>query len=74
MIQTIPSHQTELKKAQRALKHVGCTLVPFYDREVTIIVSRRPFDANKDTRRVTYFTMHVVLRSKFGIMRRFSGF
>lgn len=42
------SHQTELKKAQRALKHVGCTLVPFYDREVTIIVSRRPFDANKE--------------------------
>lgn len=42
------SHQNELKKAQRALRQVGCTLVPFYDREVTIIVSRRPFDASKE--------------------------
>lgn len=42
------NHQVELKRAQRALRHVGCTLSPFYDREVTIIVSRRQFGADKE--------------------------
>lgn len=37
----------EQKRAQRALKLVGCTIVPFYDHDVTIIVSRRPFVATK---------------------------
>lgn len=39
-------HQ-EQKRAQRALKLVGCDIVPFYDRDVTIIVSRRPFHGAK---------------------------
>lgn len=37
----------EQKRAQRALKLVGCSIVPFYDHDVTIIVSRRPFVASK---------------------------
>lgn len=39
-------HQ-EQKRAQRALKLVGCEIVPFYDRDVSIIVSRRPFQSAK---------------------------
>lgn len=39
-------HQ-EQKRAQRALKLVGCEIVPFYDRDVSIIVSRRGFSASK---------------------------
>lgn len=39
-------HQ-EQKRAQRALKLVGCEIVPFYDRDVSVIVSRRPFSAAK---------------------------
>ncbi|SGZ49803.1 CIC11C00000001889 [Sungouiella intermedia] len=35
----------EQKRAQRALKLVGCDIVPFYDRDVSIIVSRRPFNS-----------------------------
>lgn len=44
------SNQTqhhEQKRAQRALKLVGCDIVPFYDRDVSIIVSRRPFNTSK---------------------------
>lgn len=37
----------EQKKAQRALKLVGCMIAPFYDRDVSIIVSRRPFSSSK---------------------------
>lgn len=37
----------EQKRAQRALKLVGCDIVPFYDRDVSIIVSRRPFNGAK---------------------------
>lgn len=40
-------HQQEQKRAQRALKLVGCEIVPFYDRDVSIIVSRRSFSASK---------------------------
>lgn len=39
-------HQ-EQKRAQRALKAVGCEIVPFYDRDVSIIVSRRAFSNAK---------------------------
>lgn len=39
-------HQ-EQKRAQRALKLVGCEIVPFYDRDVSIIVSRRPYNPSK---------------------------
>lgn len=39
-------HQ-EQKRALRALKLVGCEIVPFYDRDVSIIVSRRPFNSAK---------------------------
>ncbi|OBA20162.1 hypothetical protein METBIDRAFT_33098 [Metschnikowia bicuspidata var. bicuspidata NRRL YB-4993] len=39
--------QQELRRAQRVLKLVGCVIVPFYDRDVTIIVSRRGFSAGK---------------------------
>lgn len=38
------AHQLEQKRAQRGLKHVGSTLVPFYDKDVTIIVSKRPYN------------------------------
>lgn len=37
----------EQKRAHRALKYVGCDIVPFYDRDVSIIVSRRPFSSSK---------------------------
>lgn len=39
-------HQ-EQKRAQRALRLVGCEIVPFYDRDVSIIVSRRQFSTSK---------------------------
>lgn len=39
----LPQHQNEQKRAQRALKLVGCEISPFYDHDVSIIVSRRPF-------------------------------
>lgn len=41
------THHQEQKRAQRALKLVGCEILPFYDRDVSIIVSRRPFSASK---------------------------
>ncbi|QBM86838.1 regulatory subunit for Cdc7p protein kinase [Metschnikowia aff. pulcherrima] len=41
------TQQQEQKRAHRALKLVGCEIVPFYDRDVTIIVSRRSFSSNK---------------------------
>lgn len=37
----------EQKRAQRALRLVGCEIVPFYDRDVSIIVSRRLFSSSK---------------------------
>lgn len=41
------TQRQEQKRAQRALKAVGCEIVPFYDRDVSIIVSRRPFSSSK---------------------------
>lgn len=41
------AQHNEQKRAQRALKLVGCDIVPFYDRDVSIIVSRRPFHTAK---------------------------
>ena len=38
-------HKVEQKRAQRALKYVGCAITPFYDKDVTIIVSRRPYSS-----------------------------
>lgn len=38
----------ELKKAQKALKNVGCDISPFFERQVSIIISRRPFNPSKD--------------------------
>lgn len=40
---TLAQHQNEQKRAQRALRLVGCAITPFYDHTVSIIVSRRPF-------------------------------
>lgn len=40
---TLAQHQNEQKRAQRALKLVGCDISPFYDHDVSIIVSRRTF-------------------------------
>lgn len=37
----------ELRRAQRALKLVGCEIAPFYDRKVSIIVSRRLYSPHK---------------------------
>lgn len=42
------AHQQDQKSAQRALKHIGCNIVPFYDRSVTIIISRRTYEAAAD--------------------------
>lgn len=39
---------TEFKKAQKALKQVGCAISPFFERLVSIIVSRRPFSSHKE--------------------------
>lgn len=41
------AQQQEQKRAQRALRLVGCEIVPFYDRDVSIIVSRRQFNSSK---------------------------
>ncbi|RLV92946.1 DDK kinase regulatory subunit [Spathaspora sp. JA1] len=40
-------HTSEYRRASRLLKLVGCEITPFYDNSVTIIVSRRHFDAKK---------------------------
>lgn len=42
------SQIVEQKRAHRALKMVGCAISPFFEREVTIIISRRPFNAAKE--------------------------
>ncbi|KAG2732280.1 hypothetical protein G9P44_004697 [Scheffersomyces stipitis] len=39
---------SEYKRASKLLKLVGCEITPFYDSDVTIIVSRRSFNARKD--------------------------
>lgn len=54
----------EAKRAQRALKLVGCTIVPFYDRDVTIIVSRRPFSSSKVYPATDIFRDAVALKIK----------
>lgn len=38
---------TEYKRASKYLKQVGCEITPFYDNDVTIIISRRPYNAHK---------------------------
>lgn len=43
---SLTQHQNEQKRAQRALKLVGCEISPFYDHDVSIIVSRRPFSSS----------------------------
>ncbi|WPK22885.1 hypothetical protein PUMCH_000106 [Australozyma saopauloensis] len=43
---SLSQHQNEQKRAQRALRLVGCEISPFYDHDVSIIVSRRPFVAS----------------------------
>lgn len=40
---TSSNQKLEQKRAAKALKLVGCTIAPFFERDVTIIVSRRPF-------------------------------
>lgn len=37
----------EQKRADKALKLVGCSITPFFERDVTIIISRRPFVSSK---------------------------
>ncbi|EGW29953.1 uncharacterized protein SPAPADRAFT_73393 [Spathaspora passalidarum NRRL Y-27907] len=38
---------TEYRRASKLLKLVGCAITPFYDNTVSIIVSRRHYDAKK---------------------------
>ncbi|KAG7664905.1 DBF4 [[Candida] subhashii] len=38
---------SDYRRASTLLKSVGCEIAPFYDNNVTIIVSRRPYDSNK---------------------------
>lgn len=40
---SLAQHQSEQRRAQHALRLVGCEVSPFYDVDVSIIVSRRPF-------------------------------
>ncbi|ODV79475.1 uncharacterized protein CANTADRAFT_66923 [Suhomyces tanzawaensis NRRL Y-17324] len=42
-----PIQLSEYKKASRYLKQVGCEITPFYDNDVTIIISRRPYNPSK---------------------------
>ncbi|KAG7196053.1 uncharacterized protein KQ657_000062 [Scheffersomyces spartinae] len=39
--------EAEYKRAYKALKEIGCTITPFYDGSVTIIVSRRLYSQSK---------------------------
>lgn len=39
--------EIEYKRAYKALKEIGCSITPFYDGSVTIIVSRRPYSQTK---------------------------
>lgn len=41
---TNPTQYSEMKRASKALKTVGCTISEFFDIEVRIIISRRPFN------------------------------
>lgn len=58
------NQNNELRRAQRALKQVGCDIVPFYDREVSIIVSRRPFSSAKEYPSNDIFSDAVSLKIK----------
>lgn len=42
-----PIQLNEFKKASRNLKSIGCDITPFFDSNVTIIISRRAFQASK---------------------------
>lgn len=42
------TQNAEFKKARKALKLVGCAISPFFERQVSIIVSRRPFSTSKE--------------------------
>lgn len=42
------TQNAEMKKARKALKQAGCVISPFFERQVSIIVSRRPFSASKE--------------------------
>jgi regulatory subunit for Cdc7p protein kinase len=43
-----PIQLNEFKKASRNLKSIGCDITPFFDNNVTIIISRRPYNSNKN--------------------------
>lgn len=43
--QNNPNHQLEQKKAIKALKFVGSAITPFYDKSVSIIISRRSYNS-----------------------------
>lgn len=58
------NQNNELRRAQRALKQVGCEIVPFYDRDVSIIVSRRPFSSSKEYPSNDIFSDAVSLKIK----------
>lgn len=60
-----PTHVLEQKRAHRGLKYVGSLVVPFYDRDVTIIVTRRPF--NPETRYPSNDIFHSVAELKIKV-------
>ncbi|CUM62541.1 uncharacterized protein PRCAT00000093001 [Priceomyces carsonii] len=59
-----PSQHSEYKKAAKALKQVGCTISSFYDSNVTIIISRRPFKASKQYSSNDIFSNAISLKTK----------
>lgn len=54
----------EYKKAAKAFKQVGCKISPFYDSNVTIIISRRNFNSNKAYHSNDIFSNAVALKTK----------
>lgn len=43
-----PAQTLEFRRASRYLKLVGCDIAPFFDNDVTIIVSRRQYNPNRE--------------------------
>ncbi|KAK6454304.1 Dbf4 Cdc7p-Dbf4p kinase complex regulatory subunit [Scheffersomyces xylosifermentans] len=55
---------SEYKRASKLLKQVGCEVTPFYDNDVTIIVSRRQYSPKKEYPSNDIFSNVPVLKIK----------
>lgn len=55
---------SDYRRASKLLRLVGCEIAPFYDNDVTIIVSRRPYDPTRSYPSNDIFSNVATLKTK----------